>query len=561
MKKAINQKLIIFVGILVAAYLIFQFNEEKILTVDILREMGVGQSGQEGGNNQKNAESAAAKIMPKDEYLSKVFKLVYKEENFDEEFEDDVFAAILPADKSAAKDVVEYFLRLKETQKVAKFLLIADDERTFESMKQIIELIFPKAEIVLSKIGSESDGKAIENDDALVIGLTDFADGLENRNVIAFHDELTKEIFANFDVEAVNQMDVKNRDVVKTVMEYAQKFDGQKSEIVKNAQFYNRSYFLVNFYEGEPTDGDRELTILSFGDLMLGRYVRTLMNSNGLDYVFEKIADKDRRFFEGADIVHGNLEGPIKDQGISGGTSMVFKFNEDVAPLLKEYGFTLLSIANNHAMDGGWDGRDTTIEALESAGIGWCGHPRDVDSGSVFYGSVADKKYAFVCFHDVTFKLDDEAAASLIKKVRSEVDFLIVSIHWGYEYKHSPNYEAQVKPGRAFVDAGADLVIGHHPHVVQSFEIYNGKPIFYSLGNFVFDQYWSTETQEELAIGVVLGNEKSKIYLFPMKSEKSQSRLMDADEREVFIEEFLTYGEYDEETTKMIKDGLIEIAL
>lgn len=554
-----NQKLIIFMGTLVAVYLLFQFNEEKILTVDILQEMGLSRDGGNVESELGGAESttkakslAGAKIQPKDEYLAKVFKLVYKEKAYAEEFDDDVVAAILPADKSAAKDVVEYFLRLKETQKVEKFILVTSDDKAFESAKQIIELIFPKAEVTDEKI---------DDDDVLVIGLTDFAGEIEDRNVVKFHDELAKEVFENFDIEAIDQTDADDREVIKTVMEYAKTQEAQKTEIIKNAQFYNRSYFLVNFYEGEVEDANRELTILSFGDLMLGRYVRTLMNANGLDYVFEKIAGDDRRFFEGADIVHGNLEGPIKDQGTSGGTAMVFKFNEDVAPLLKEYGFTLLSIANNHAADAGWDGRDTTIAALEGAGLGWCGHPKDVDENSVFYGSAGDKKYAFVCFHDVTFKLDDEAAINLIKKVKPTVDFLVVSIHWGYEYTHKPHEEVQVKRGRAFVDAGADLIIGHHPHVVQSFEIYNGKPIFYSLGNFVFDQYWSTETQEELAIGVILGEEKSKIYLFPMKSERSQSRLMNGDEKEAFIEEFLTYGDYDEAMKEMIKEGVVEISL
>lgn len=571
------QKLIIFVGMMVAVYLLFQFNEEKILTVDILQEMGLNRDGENVENERVSEKltstqnpptddanvgsNVSAKIMPKDEYLAKVFKLVYKEKLYEEEFEDDVVAAILPADKSAAKDVVKYFLRLKETQKVEKFLLVTDDQKVFENTKQIIELIFPVAEVFRKKVAYEKADQKIEKNDSLVIGLTDFASEIEDRNIVKFHDELAKEVFENFDIDAIDQTDADDREVIKTVMEYANTQEAQKTEIIKNAQFYNRSYFLINFYDGEVENADRELTILSFGDLMLGRYVRTLMNANGPDYIFEKIAGEGRRFFKGADVVHGNLEGPIKGQGTSGGTSMVFKFNEDVAPLLKDYGFTLLSIANNHAADAGWDGRDTTIAALEGAGLGWCGHPKDTDYNSVFYGSAGDKNYAFVCFHDVTFKLDDEAAIELIKKVKPTVDFLVVSIHWGYEYTHKPHEEVQVKRGRAFVDAGADLIIGHHPHVVQSFEIYNGKPIFYSLGNFVFDQYWSTETQEELALGVVLGEEKTKIYLFPMKSERSQSRLMTGYEKEAFIEEFLTYDDYDEEMKKMIIEGVVEIGL
>ncbi len=321
--------------------------------------------------------------------------------------------------------------------------------------------------------------------------------------------------------------------------------------------------------EVEPViEPDSDLTVLAFGDMMLGRAVRSFMNKNGNDYVFEKIVGEDNGFFSGYDVVFANLEGPINGKGTSGGTSMVFSFNEDIAPLLKGYHFNVLSITNNHALDQGWNARNLTIEALEKEGIGWCGHPTEADPSSVYYGDFDGKKVAFICFQDVTSRLDDEAAVELIKSVRPNVDYLIVSSHWGYEYKHKPDYETQIKPGHAFIDAGADFVIGHHPHVVQSFEVYNGKFIFYSLGNFIFDQYWSMETQEELALKIVLkkeeeGEEKeekfsTKIFLLPIQSELSQPRLMTFEEQQKWIEEFISYGEYDDSMKEMIRSGVLE---
>lgn len=309
----------------------------------------------------------------------------------------------------------------------------------------------------------------------------------------------------------------------------------------------------------------RELSILAFGDMMLGRYVATLMQRHDRDYVFEGVKDEDGNFFWDADVVHANLEGPILGEGISGGTSMVFAFHEDVAPFLKESGFDVLSIANNHSLDRGWPGRDNTIRALEEAGVGWCGHPTEAAPESVYYGSDGlfnGIKFAFVCFQDVSHRLNREAALDLIAEVSAKVDFLIVSVHWGHEYRHSPDHRLQVEPGRAFVDAGADLVIGHHPHVVQTFEIYNDRFIFYSLGNFVFDQYWSQATQEGLAIGVVLKETESPkvetiVHLFPMKSETSKSRLMEGAERDEWIERFLNYGDYDEEIKAMVRAGVV----
>ncbi|MBI5754392.1 CapA family protein [Candidatus Peregrinibacteria bacterium] len=323
-------------------------------------------------------------------------------------------------------------------------------------------------------------------------------------------------------------------------------------------------YVVVNNIK-KPVIKDQSLSIMAFGDVMLGRYVRVIMDQNGLYYPFEKIKDPANLFTEGANVVFGNLEGPVDGEGTKGGTSMVFSFGEDIGPILKKFGFTLLSIANNHALDQGRQGREDTIKTLGENGLGWCGDANEPDPESVYYGTVGNKNFAFICLHSAVHKLGLEETINLIKSVRENVDYLIVSIHWGIEYQHTANYAMQVKPAHAFVDAGADLVIGHHPHVVQNFEIYKGKMIFYSLGNFVFDQYWSDDTQQELAIGAVLDHatpDKSlhtKIYLFPMQSEKSQPRIMSEDEKADWLPKFIGYGSYDENTQQEIRNGVIEI--
>lgn len=317
----------------------------------------------------------------------------------------------------------------------------------------------------------------------------------------------------------------------------------------------------INSKDKPAADG--ELSILAFGDIMLGRYVRILMDKFGKDYLFKNVVGFEGRIFEGADVVFGNLEGPIKGAGRKGGTSMVFSFNEDVAAFLKSYGFNLLMIANNHALDQGLDGRKSTIETLEKNKLGWCGHPSEADPDSVYYGKVKRKTFAFICFNDVISKLDDEAALNLIQTVRPNVDFLIVSIHWGLEYRTKPDFSSQISPGRTFIDAGADIIIGHHPHVVQGIEIYNNRLILYSLGNFVFDQYWSLQTQKELAVKIILNDEegdlKTKVYLYPLISILSQPRLLSDEEYKKWVEEFLSNGEYSEELKEQIRNGIISI--
>lgn len=296
---------------------------------------------------------------------------------------------------------------------------------------------------------------------------------------------------------------------------------------------------------------------MAFGDMMLGRYVRVLMDQNGKDYIFENVEE----LFDDADVLFANLEGPIKGEGKKGGTSMNFSFNEDIAPFLKEKSFDVLSIVNNHALDQGWDGRDSTIDAFEDCGLGWCGHPSEADYGSVYFREKGRIEYAFVCFDDVGHNLDQEAAVTLVEDVSRDVDYTIVTIHWGAEYSHYANNGMQKEPGREFVDAGADVVIGHHPHVVQGFEIYNDRPIFWSLGNFIFDQYWSTATQEELGILLTFSEEKISIKLHPMKSEMSKPRLLTDEEFDIWIEKFINYSDHDEDMRDQIRSGFIEINL
>ncbi len=401
-----------------------------------------------------------------------------------------------------------------------------------------------------------------ELDNTLIVSAISFSENLPNY-VATFHDELSMTVIENLDKSGVAQLDVSNRPILFLTLSYLDKIESKKALFVKHNVREDGSGFFVKF-TGEEVENDRNLTMLALGDVMLSRYVRTLMNQYGNDYSFENIQGYQKRFFEGADVVFANLEGPIKGQGTSGGTAMVFSFNEDSAPLLKNYGFNVVSIANNHAMDQGKDGRATTIAALEKSGLGWCGDPHDEDANSVYYGNVGEKKYAIICFQDVTSKINQEDAVNLVKEVRPNVDYLIVTPHWGYEYKLKADFNAQVKPGRAWIDAGADMVVGHHPHVVQNFEAYNGKLIFYSLGNFIFDQYWSNETQKQLGIGIVLDDAnseeslKTKVYLFPMKSEKSKPRLLTEGERMNWFEEYIKNGDYSDEQKAQIRNGVIE---
>ncbi|MCK4554656.1 CapA family protein, partial [Candidatus Parcubacteria bacterium] len=168
--------------------------------------------------------------------------------------------------------------------------------------------------------------------------------------------------------------------------------------------------------------------------------------------------------------------------------------------------------------------------------------------------ALADKKIGIAGFSMVYSKLNTAKAEKVINDLASTTDLVIVNMHWGTEYKHQFN-KLQQETAHTLIDAGADIIIGHHPHVVQDIEVYQGKPIFYSLGNFVFDQYFSQDTQEGLAIGVSINDEKTDFFLYPLKSKLSQVELMVGEEKKNFLQELIEWSEVDEEMSEQIQSG------
>jgi len=158
----------------------------------------------------------------------------------------------------------------------------------------------------------------------------------------------------------------------------------------------------------------------------------------------------------------------------------------------------------------------------------------------------------------VYHNFDLPAATALIQETKKNVDLIIVHIHWGTEYQHQFNQQ-QEKIGHALIDAGADIIIGHHPHVVQGMEIYKNKPIFYSLGNFIFDQYFSPDTQEGLAVGLKLTNNKISATLFPLQAKSAIINLMVGSAKDNFLLKYADWSKGDENFRTIVKNQLIEI--
>ena len=245
---------------------------------------------------------------------------------------------------------------------------------------------------------------------------------------------------------------------------------------------------------------EKKLTILAFGDIMLDRNVYLAVKKAGdFNFPFLKIDS----LLRGADLRIANLEGPITDfDSVSiGNTRMRFTISPQFLEPLKTR-FDVLSLANNHILDFGEIGYAQTKEKLGSAGIGYFG---DYKNRKENLAKIIEKngiKIGWVGYHGLADKNLSEVADE-IKTIKSQSDFVVVFAHWGAEYAQEPS-ESQKQEARLFIDSGADLIIGSHSHVVQSSEKYQGKKIFYSLGNFIFDQYFSEETMKGLGVEILL---------------------------------------------------------
>lgn len=250
----------------------------------------------------------------------------------------------------------------------------------------------------------------------------------------------------------------------------------------------------------------KPVKILFVGDLMFDRYIREIAQKKSNEFIFEKIESR----MKSADLVIANLEGPLTDNNsVSIGTTLeeknhlVFTFDKSLAETLFKNNVRLVNIGNNHILNFGKEGLLQTKTILNEKNIDYFG---DTGENAVYVANVGGQKISFVNYNQFS---SGSFARTLenIKNLRNQSDILIVYAHWGIEYQEKSNKNIQ-EIGHIFIDSGVDMVIGSHPHVIQEKENYKERWIYYSLGNFVFDQYFSPKTKKGLAVEVSISSEK-----------------------------------------------------
>jgi poly-gamma-glutamate synthesis protein (capsule biosynthesis protein) len=252
---------------------------------------------------------------------------------------------------------------------------------------------------------------------------------------------------------------------------------------------------------------EARVSFCAVGDVLLDRGVRKKITAHGIDYPFEFVSS----FVNGFDLAFCNLECPVSYRGVSTGKVYCFRADTGFFAGVKNAGFNVFSLANNHTIDWGKTACMDTKDIIEKN----CLHAVGVGKNQTEARTpviIHKNGLVFAFFAYVGTPLEGiiwakskpgPAQASIeeivcdVKSVRPFVDYVIVSIHWGIEYTHTP-MKRQILGAHEIIDAGADLIIGHHPHVLQSIELYKDRFILYSLGNFVFDQH--KQYQRESAI-------------------------------------------------------------
>lgn len=272
-------------------------------------------------------------------------------------------------------------------------------------------------------------------------------------------------------------------------------------------------------------------TIMFTGDIMLARDVESRLDRETNGYAFAALDSVLR-----GDLVVGNFEGAIPSVH-KPTPSMVLRFSvrPDLAARLAPH-FTNLSLANNHALDFGEAGYAHTKETLEGLGFAVAGHPSRIASSSVFEKRINDYDVLLVAINATYGYPDIKYVLAALPQPPGSYDLPVAYVHWGEEYETTHDAR-QAAFAHQLIDAGFRLVVGHHPHVVQDIEAYQDGLIFYSLGNFIFDQYWNADVQQGLLLRLVSGQAGGRVELLPVESQTTrvQPREMAADRREEFL--------------------------
>jgi len=260
---------------------------------------------------------------------------------------------------------------------------------------------------------------------------------------------------------------------------------------------------------------------------------------SNMDKLISYYSVKKHNPFLNSDIVFCNMEAPLIMS--SDNNKKSFEGNPAVLQLMKILNISVVSIANNHMLDHGLDGLNATACLLDENGFCRIGSRQD-EISNIGWIERKGMKIAFAAFNAIYDHPEDTTLATCESKIlfdtldqikKHSADLILFSIHWGNEYVTWPSL-SQVDLAHELIDKGVNVIIGHHPHVVQPIEKYNRGIILYSLGNFLFDMFWSRNVQYGMRVDILLKDDKSIDYELKPYRIKSDFTQDYSKTREVF---------------------------
>lgn len=308
----------------------------------------------------------------------------------------------------------------------------------------------------------------------------------------------------------------------------------------------------------------KAVTMVFSGDILLSSYVLNNYDNNGMSGM---ISEELSAEMQKADITMANQEFPFSARGTQAqDKQFTFRVDPSYVKILQGMGIDIVTLANNHALDYGTEALSDTFQTLDGAGIAYVGAGDSKERAARAYVTeMGGRIFGFLAasrvIPEVGWNIDNRqpgllctydsaALCQAIRKAKETCDYVAVYVHWGIERENMPqDYQRQL--GKAYIDAGADIVIGSHPHVLQGIEYYNGKPIVYSLGNYIFNR----EIGSTLLLKAIVSPEnETTLQLIPAYAAGAKTQKMDeikGAELYKFMEE-ISYG------ISVKEDGTVE---
>ncbi len=368
--------------------------------------------------------------------------------------------------------------------------------------------------------------------DCLLIASVDFSH-YQPALLANLHDRLTKRWLERLDVDRIFETaEVDSPETLALLAQWARshrtdrfvtKRQTNSGEIAANPDVETTTHLFGWYEQGQPVEPEPAVSFTIGGDMMFGRMIAHTFLKDGL---WKSLDQLGSRLFWGTDAGIINLEGPVSDVPVPDNiqpNNLTFNFPPETIEALEYLKINAASLGNNHSANAGRKGLDTTHRLLDEAHIQAIGGPADTHATETAVSNGHNLMLHVIGFQTLA------GAPNIIDQIKAlKVDpknRVLIFPHWGNEYQYH-HAKQQEQLAHDWIDAGADVVIGAHPHVIQDSELYKGKPIIYSMGNLLFDQTFSKETQQ----GLILSGEFTKkgltLFALPVQSVKLKPSLM-----------------------------------